>query len=286
MIPTLIGSSVAQINLLLDAVIATFLISGSVSWLYYSDRLLEFPLGVFGVALSTVIMPNLSRKFALQDPHPFSATLDWALRLALIITLPAAVGLAMLSTPILITLFQYDAFQLNDVEMASLSLSAYAAGLPAFIAVKVLAPGFYARQDTRTPVKVAIIAMVSNMAMNFIFVGVLLAMAFKGPHTGLALASSAAAYINAGLLYRGLRKQGVYQPETGWARVSFAVLFGCAAMAAAIWWQFGELSEWVDASATNRTISLCWLICLGVVVYGLAILSGGLRKHHLEKGAS
>jgi putative peptidoglycan lipid II flippase len=286
MIPTLVGSSVAQINLLLDAVIATFLISGSVSWLYYSDRLLEFPLGVFGVALSTVIMPNLSRKFAMQDPHAFSATLDWALRLALIITLPAAVGLVMLSTPILITLFQYDAFQLNDVEMASLSLSAYAAGLPAFIAVKVLAPGFYARQDTRTPVKVAIIAMVSNMAMNFIFVGVMLAMAFKGPHTGLALASSAAAYINAGLLYRGLRKQGVYQPEAGWVRVSLAVLFGCAAMAAAIWWQFGELNEWVDASATNRTISLCWLICLGVVVYGLAILSGGLRKHHLEKGAS
>ncbi len=211
MIPTLIGSSVAQINLLLDAVIATFLITGSVSWLYYSERLLEFPLGVFGVALSTVILPNLSRKFASQDPHAFSATLDWALRLALIVILPASLGLAMLSTPILITLFQYDAFQANDVEMASLSLSAYAAGLPAFIAVKVLAPGFYARQDTRSPVKIAIIAMVSNMGLNFIFVGVLLAMAFKGPHTGLALASSVAAYINAGMLYRGLRKQGAYR---------------------------------------------------------------------------
>jgi putative peptidoglycan lipid II flippase len=286
MIPTLVGSSVAQINLLLDAVIATFLISGSVSWLYYSDRLLEFPLGVFGVALSTVILPNLSRKFARQDPHAFSATLDWALRLALIITLPAALGLAMLSSPILITLFQYDAFQLSDVEMSSLSLSAYAAGLPAFIAVKVLAPGFYARQDTRTPVKIAIIAMVSNMGLNLIFVGVFLAMAFKGPHTGLALASSAAAYINAGLLYRGLRKQGAYQPEAGWARVNFAVLLGCAAMAAVIWWQYGELRVWVDASATHRTTRLCWLIFLGMVVYGVAILAGGLRKHHLEKGAS
>jgi putative peptidoglycan lipid II flippase len=286
MIPTLIGSSVAQINLLLDVVIATFLVSGSVSWLYYSDRLLEFPLGVFGVALSTVILPNLSRKFARQDPHAFSATLDWALRLALIITLPAALGLAVLSSPILITLFQYDAFRAHDVEMASLSLSAYAAGLPAFIAVKVLAPGFYARQDTRTPVKIAIIAMVSNMGLNFIFVGVLLFMSFEGPHMGLALASSVAAYINAGLLYRGLRKQGAYQPETGWARVSLAVLVGCAAMVAAIWWQFGQLGEWIDASAINRTMRLCWIIFLGIVVYGLATLSGGLRKHHLEKGAS
>jgi len=286
MIPTLIGSSVAQINLLLDAVIATFLITGSVSWLYYSERLLEFPLGVFGVALSTVILPNLSRKFASQDPHAFSATLDWALRLALIVILPASLGLAMLSTPILITLFQYDAFQANDVEMASLSLSAYAVGLPAFIAVKVLAPGFYARQDTRSPVKIAIIAMVSNMGLNFIFVGVLLAMAFKGPHTGLALASSVAAYINAGLLYSGLRKQGAYQPEPGWARVNLAVLLGCAAMGAAIWWQFGEPSAWIDASAMHRAVRLCWLIFLGAVVYGLTILLAGLRKHHLEKGSS
>ncbi len=149
MIPTLIGSSVAQVNLLLDMVIATFLVSGSVTWLYYSDRLLEFPLGVFGVALSTVILPNLSRKFAARSPQAFSATLDWALRLALIITLPAALGLAVLAKPILITLFQYQAFVLSDVEMSALSLAAYATGLPAFIAVKVLAPGYYARQDTR-----------------------------------------------------------------------------------------------------------------------------------------
>ena len=154
MIPTLIGSSVAQVNLLLDLVIATFLVSGSVSWLYYSDRLMEFPLGVFGVALSTVILPNLSRKFARRNPQAFSHTLDWALRLAMIITLPAAIGLAVLAAPILITLFQYGSFGANDVEMSALSLSAYAAGLPAFIAVKVLAPGFYARQDTKTDMHV------------------------------------------------------------------------------------------------------------------------------------
>ena len=286
MIPTLIGSSVAQVNLLLDLVIATFLVSGSVSWLYYSDRLMEFPLGVFGVALSTVILPNLSRKFARRDPHAFSATLDWALRLALVITLPAALGLALLSSPILITLFQYQAFQLSDVEMSALSLAAYAAGLPAFIAVKVLAPGFYARQDTKTPVKIAITAMVSNMALNFIFVGALLALAFKGPHMGLALASSVAAYVNAGLLFRGLRRQGSYVPEPGWGRVVAAVLIACAAMSAVVILQHGAIAEWAQASAFDRARRLTLLIGLGALVYAVALAAGGLRPRHLEKGAS
>jgi putative peptidoglycan lipid II flippase len=285
MIPTLIGSSVAQINLLLDIVIATFLVSGSVSWLYYSDRLLEFPLGVFGVALSTVILPNLSRKFAAQNPQAFSHTLDWAMRLAVIITLPAALGLAVLATPILITLFQYQAFQVSDVEMSALSLSAYAAGLPAFIAVKVLAPGFYARQDTKTPVKIAITAMVSNMVLNFVFVGALLLLDFRGPHTGLALASSAAAYINAGLLYHMLRKHGVYRPEPGWGRVLIAVMAACIAMVLALYWQYGDMSGWVGASAALRATHLTLLIGLGVFVYALALFAAGLRRRHLEKGS-
>jgi putative peptidoglycan lipid II flippase len=286
MIPTLIGSSVAQVNLLLDTVIATFLVAGSVSWLYYSDRLLEFPLGVFGVALSTVILPNLSRKFASQNPHGFSATLDWALRLAVIITLPAALGLAVLASPILVTLFQYGAFRMSDVDMSALSLSAYAAGLPAFIAVKVLAPGFYARQDTKTPVKIAITAMVSNMVLNLAFVASLLAIGFRGPHTGLALASSVAAYINAGLLYRMLRRQGVYQPESGWARVLPAVALGGAAMVAVLLWLIGEPAQWAEAGALSRALRLAWLIALGAAVYAVATLAGGLRLRHLEKGSS
>lgn len=286
MIPTLIGSSVAQINLLLDVVIATFLVSGSVSWLYYSDRLLEFPLGVFGVALSTVILPNLSRKFAQQNPAAFSHTLDWAMRLAVIITLPAALGLAVLAKPILITLFQYQAFEVSDVEMSALSLSAYAAGLPAFIAVKVLAPGFYARQDTKTPVKIAITAMVSNMVLNFAFVGLFLAFALRGPHTGLALASSTAAYINAGMLYHMLRKHGAYRPEPGWSRVWMAVLVACFAMVAALWWQYGDVADWVQASASLRATHLGLLIGLGVLVYAGVLFTAGLRKSHLEKGAT
>ena len=286
MIPTLVGSSVAQINLMLDVVIATFLVSGSVSWLYYSDRLLEFPLGVFGVALSTVILPNLSRKFASQNPQAFSHTLDWSLRLALIITLPAALGLAVLAAPILTTLFQYGEFQVSDVEMSALSLSAYAAGLPAFIAVKVLAPGFYARQDTRTPVKIAITAMVSNMVLNFIFVGSLLAVEFKGPHTGLALASSVAAYINAGLLYRMLRKQEVYRPEAGWGRVLLSVGVACGAMVASLLWQSGSLPLWIESDAPARATRLTLLILIGIAVYGIALVVGGLRRSHLEKGSS
>jgi len=286
MIPTLIGSSVAQINLLLDTVIATFLVSGSVSWLYYSDRLLEFPLGVFGVALSTVILPNLSRKFALQNPHEFSATIDWALRLGLIITLPAALGLAVLASPILVTLFQYEAFGMSDVAMSALSLSAYAAGLPAFIAVKVLAPGFYARQDTRTPVRIAITAMVSNMVLNLVFVAALLGIGFKGPHMGLALASSVAAYINAGLLYRMLRRHEVYRPEPGWGRVLLSVSVGGAAMAAVLAWQTADPQQWAAWGATSRGLRLGYLIVLGAVVYSLATLAGGLRIGHLEKGSS
>jgi putative peptidoglycan lipid II flippase len=285
MIPTLIGSSVAQVNLLLDMVIATFLVSGSVTWLYYSDRLLEFPLGVFGVALSTVILPNLSRKFASKNPQAFSATLDWALRLALIITLPAALGLMVLATPILITLFQYQAFQMSDVEMSALSLTAYAAGLPAFIAVKVLAPGFYARQDTKTPVKIAIIAMVSNMLLNFLFVGTLVAMQFKGPHTGLALASSVAAYINAGLLFRSLLRQGAYHPEPGWGRVSGAVGLGCFAMVGVLLWQYGEARHWAELAALARAGRLAVLIGSAMMIYGLMLMVGGLRKRHLEKGS-
>lgn len=285
MIPTLIGSSVAQVNLLLDSIIATFLAAGSVSWLYYSDRLMEFPLGVFGVALSTVILPNLSRKHAQQSQAAFSATIDWALRLAVLITLPAAVGLAVLAKPILITLFQYQAFQLEDVNMAALSLVAYAAGLPAFIAVKVLAPGFYARQDTKTPVKIAVIAMVSNMVLNLLFVGAMVFWHIQGPHAGLALASSAAAYINAGLLFYQLRKQGSYRPESGWFRVLLAVIFAVLMMAVYLIWQSDEPTLWAAETALFRGIKLLMLILFGALVFSVAAVLAGIRPRHLSKGA-
>jgi putative peptidoglycan lipid II flippase len=285
MIPTLFGSSVAQVNLLVDSIIATFLVTGSVSWLYYSDRLLEFPLGVFGIALATVILPNLSQKHAKASTVEFSATLDWALRLAVIVTVPAAVGLVILAAPILTTLFQYDAFQADDVRMSAYSLIAYCSGLPAFIAVKVLAPGYYARQDTRTPVKIAVTAMVTNMLLNLVFVGLLLRGGFEGPHAGLALASSAAAYLNAILLYRGLKKRQVYEPERGWIRVWVAVMLACTTMAALLLFMTHDIEGWLQASAALRVQNLALTIAFGVIVYVFVCMVAGLKKHDLLRGS-
>jgi putative peptidoglycan lipid II flippase len=285
MIPTLFGSSVAQVNLLVDSIIATFLVTGSVSWLYYSDRLLEFPLGVLGIALATVILPNLSQKHARASTAEFSATLDWALRLALIITVPAAVGLVILSGPILITLFQYDAFQPEDVRMSAYSLVAYSTGLPAFIAVKVLAPGYYARQDTSTPVKIAVAAMVTNMLLNLLFVGLLLSKGFEGPHAGLALASSASAYLNAILLYRGLRKRAVYVPERGWVRLWIAVTLACATMGALLIFMTHDTDSWLKAGVVLRVKNLSLTIAFGIIVYIFTCMVAGLKKHDLLRGA-
>jgi putative peptidoglycan lipid II flippase len=285
MIPTLIGSSVAQVNLLFDSIIATFLVAGSVSWLYYSDRLLEFPLGVLGIALATVILPNLSQKHAKASTAEFSATLDWALRLAVITTVPAAVGLVILAGPILITLFQYDAFQPEDVRMSAYSLVAYSVGLPAFIAVKVLAPGYYARQDTRTPVKIAIAAMVTNMLLNLLFVGLLLGRGFEGPHAGLALASSVAAYLNAILLYRGLRKRSVYVPEKGWIRLWVAVILACATMGSMLLFMTHDTESWFQATAFLRVRNLALSIAFGVIVYVFVCMLTGLKKHDLIRGS-
>lgn len=285
MIPTLFGSSVAQVNLLFDSIIATFLMTGSVSWLYYSDRLLEFPLGVFGVALATVILPSLSHKHAKASSAEFSATLDWALRLAIIITVPAAVGLTILSEPILITLFQYDAFKPEDVHMSSLSLMAYAVGLPAFIAVKVLAPGYYARQDTKTPVKIAIASMLTNMVLNLLFVGLLLHNHFEGPHAGLALASSVAAYLNAIMLYRGLRKREVFMPERGWLRLWVAITFGCITMGVLLVFMTRDINSWLQADMALRVKNLSLTIAFGALVFVFTSMISGLKKHDLVRGA-
>ena len=209
MLPALFGVSVTQLNLLLDTLIASFLVSGSISWLYYSDRLMEFPLGILGVGLATVILPNLSKKHATESPEGFSHVVDWALRWGLLLGLPSAVGLFVLAGPMIATLFQSELFDATDVAMSRQSLMAYSLGLLSFILIKVLAPGYYSRQDTRTPVRIAVIAMVANMVMNIILV-------FPLAHAGLALATSLSATLNAFLLYRGLRREGVSQPEAGW----------------------------------------------------------------------
>ncbi|TNF36246.1 MAG: murein biosynthesis integral membrane protein MurJ [Gammaproteobacteria bacterium] len=282
MIPAIVGSSVAQINLLLDTIIASFLVAGSVSWLYYSDRLVEFPLGVFGIALATVILPNLSQQHARQSREEFNKTLDWALKLVTLIAIPASLGLLILAGPLLATLFNYGAFDLHDAEMASLSLMAYSLGLPAFILIKVLAPGYYARQDTRTPVRIAITAMIANMVMNIAFVVPMVMLDIPGPHSGLALATSASAYLNAAMLYFGLRKQQVYQPLSGWGKHGLQLLLANGLMATFLLYFSPAIAIWNQWQLLERIGALLGFVSVAVIIYGLALLLFGFRPRQLH----
>jgi len=283
MIPAIIGSSVAQINLLFDTIIASFLVAGSVSWLYYSDRLVEFPLGVFGIALATVILPSLSKHHAQQSAEAFSHTLDWALRLVMMIALPATIGLFLLAGPLLATLFNYGAFSLHDAEMASMSLMAYALGLPAFIFIKILAPGYYARQDTKTPVRIAIKAMISNMFLNVLFVVPMILMELEGPHTGLALATSVSAYLNAWLLYLGLRQQNIYSPGPGWKPLWFYMAGANLAMTAFLLYFSPPLSSWNQWDLTSRITTLSGFVVAAAAIYFIAVFLLGFRPKQLRK---
>ncbi|MDS4020682.1 MAG: murein biosynthesis integral membrane protein MurJ [Candidatus Competibacter sp.] len=277
MLPALFGSSVAQVNLLIDTVLASFLVSGSVSWLYYSDRLVEFPLGIFGVALGTVILPKLSRHHASAETVHFSHTLDWALRWALLIGVPATVALILLSGPILSALFQYGEFDARDVAMSTRSLMAFALGLVAFMLIKVLAPGFYARQDTRSPVKYGLIAMGANTALVLMLIWPL-------AHAGLALATSLAAFLNAGLLFFNLRRRDIYQPRAGWVKFLAQLAAANLAMGLILWFGAGSLEHWLNASARERLWHLIWLLVAGGGGYLLAVLAVGIRPRHLLHG--
>ena len=265
--PAVIGSSVAQVNLLFDTLIASFLVTGSVSWLYYSDRLVEFPLGVFGIALSTAILPSLSRSHAAAAGERFAATLDQALRWACLVGVPAALGLGVLAGPIIATLFHYQAFGATDTRMAALSLMAYSAGLPAFILVKILAPGFYARQDTRTPVRIAVIAMVTNTVLNLLLVLLWLRLHWTGPHAALAMATAFSSMLNALLLYRRLRRDAVYAPAPGWGRVLGRVALAGGAMVLVLWSLAGPLASWLQLDGLTRVTRLLGIIGAGAVTY-------------------
>ncbi|MEN8168396.1 MAG: murein biosynthesis integral membrane protein MurJ, partial [Pseudomonadota bacterium] len=275
MIPALFGVSVSQLNLLLDTLIASFLVSGSISWLYYSDRLMEFPVGILGVALGTVILPNLSRKHAEKSPEAFSATLDWALRVMVLLGIPAAVGLTLLAGPMLTTLFYSDAFNDQDVAMSSRSLMAYAPGLLAIILIKVLAPGFYAQQDTRTPVRIGIIAMLVNMLLNLLLV-------FPLAHAGLALATTLSSALNAYLLYRGLLTTGIYRPDKGWAGILARVALAAASMGVLIFLGRGEMASWFAMGGWERIGNLALWIVLAAAVYFLVLYLSGIRPRHFR----
>jgi len=277
MVPALFAVSVTQINLLLDTVLASFLATGSISWLYYSDRLMEFPLGILGVALGTVLLPKLSQEQAHDDPGRFRRTLDWGVRMAVTFGLPAAVGLAVLAGPMIATLFLSDVFTPDDVRMARQSLMAYSLGLLAFILIKVLAPAYYAQQDTRTPVRIGMIAMAANMVFN-------LALIFPLQHAGLALATSLSAYLNVWLLWRGLRQSGIHEPGAGWGRLWLQVVLACVAMGGLLWFASSDLDAWMQLGIGSRAIRLVGWIGLGIAVYFAVLLLFGWRPREVLQG--
>ncbi|HEX5314938.1 MAG TPA: murein biosynthesis integral membrane protein MurJ [Gammaproteobacteria bacterium] len=283
MVPVMFGASVTQLNLLVDTVIASFLASGSVSWLYYSDRLMEFPLGVFAVALGTIILPGLAGHHVRGEHDRYSAMLDRALRLTAFAMPAAAIALIVLAGPLVATLFGYGKFSDHDVAMTRASLVTYAAGLTAFSLVKVLLPAWYARQQTRKPVRIGILAVGVNLVFNGALVVPWALTGGVAPHAGLALATSLAAVVNAALLWRGLR--GIYRPLRGWTPFLLRIAAGCVAMAAGLVWAQSRLSQWLNWRAEERVLHLVLLVlggaCLYLVVLGLA----GLRPRHLRLGA-
>ena len=285
MVPALFGSSVAQINLLLNTLIASFLTVGSMSWLYYSDRFVELPLAIIGVAIGTVILPKLSGDHANKDPEKFSATLDSATRFALMIGIPAMVGLMLLAKPIMAFALDNDVNGWHDVEMSSMSLISYAIGLPAFILVKVLAPGFYSRQDTKTPVKIGIISVVSNIILSALIVYPWVQLGYVAPHAGLALAVAIAGYINAGLLYYQLRKQNIYQlqPDSRslWLNNILKIEVALIFMMLVIWWLNPMDSWWQDAGFVGKIFELLFLVIAAVIVYMGSLFLMGVRKRNL-----
>ena len=277
MVPGIIGSSAAQINLLVDTMLASFLVTGSVTWLFYSDRLMEFPLGVFAIALSTVILPSLSRSHANGADEEFSATLDWGLRGILLIGIPSAVGLIVLARPILATLFQHGDFTAADVDMAGLSLMAYAIGLPGFMLIKVLAPAFYSRKDPRTPVRIAIIALGVTLVLNLSFVLGMLRLGIPGAHAGLALATSLGAWVNAGLLFRHLYREGIYRPVPGWPRYALQVLFAVAVLTGILLAGVPGVDDWLARDAMGRVLWLLLWVAAGIAAYFMVLRLSGVR---------
>jgi putative peptidoglycan lipid II flippase len=275
--PAILGVSATQINLLLDTLVASFLVSGSVSWLYYSDRLVELPQGLLGVAIGTAILPHLAAGHLDHDRDGFSRTLDWALRWVVLLGLPATLGLMILAKPLVFTLFEHDEFSDHDTEMASRSLIAYAAGLPGAIAVKALASGFSARRDVRTPLRYGLYAIAANgvLAPALAF----LLAPYGWGHAGLAAATAAATSLNAALLLRKLLAEGSYRPDASWRRYGTHLVIANIAMGALLT-QALE-SPWADASVSERILRLGLWIAAGFAVYLVSLLLAGLRPRHL-----
>lgn len=274
MLPAVFSVSVAQVNMLVNTFLASFLITGSVSWLYFSDRLMEFPVGVFGVALATVVLPSLSKEHTSGDSESFSAMMDWALRWVIVIAVPATFGLLILAKPLLTSIFQYNAFTTEDVIQSAIALEAFAIGVCGFIFVKVLAPGFFARQDTKTPMKIGIISVVVNIILSVILVRFM-------AHAGLALAISLAAWVNAFLLLMVLIRRKVYRPQPGWWWFLFRITIAVALMCLCLVLLNQPAQVWFDKTLVQRIVALSILVGAGAGSYFLSLVVLGFRPRQL-----
>ena len=277
--PAVFGVSIAQLSLLINTIFASFLETGSVSWLYYADRLMEFPTGILGVALGTILLPSLAKSHADRAHDEYSQLLDWGLRLTWMLALPAAVALAVLSVPLVATLFRYGAFTAHDLWMTRDALVAYSVGLLGLILIKVLAPGFYARQNIKTPVKIAIITLFATQALNLIFIWHL-------RHAGLALAISLGACLNASLLYYYLRRHNVYQPQPGWLLFMLKLVLAVSAMAAILWFGMGAQVAWLDYRFHEKLLRLSLLVTAGATTYFAVLWLLGIRPRDFLRRAT
>jgi putative peptidoglycan lipid II flippase len=276
MAPAAFGVSISQISLVINTIFASFLVTGSVSWLYYADRLMEFPAGVLGVAVGTILLPSLSRYHADANHEEYARLLDWGLRITVLLAVPAAAALAVLALPFIATLFHYGRFGAEDVWMTRQALVAYSVGLVGMILVKILAPGFYARQNIVTPVKIGVLTLVATQGMNLAFIGPL-------KHAGLALAIGLGACLNAGLLYRVLRRQGIYLPQPGWPVFLLKVAASVGFMAVVLFTTMGQEAWWLSATWRLKVPAALGLVALGAAVYGACLLAFGFRPRDFSR---
>lgn len=278
MLPAILGVSVSQISLIINTIFASFLVAGSVSWMYYADRLMELPSGVLGVALGTILLPSLAKTYASQDRKEYSRLLDWGLRLCFLLVLPCAVALALLAEPLTVSLFQYGKFSAHDALMTQRALIAYSVGLLGIILVKVLAPGFYAQQNIRTPVRIAVFTLVVTQLLN-------LALIFPLQHAGLALAIGLGACLNAGLLYWKLRAQRLFQPQPGWVLFLAKLVVAVLVMAAALFGLMQFMPTWDEGVMLVRLLRLGGLVTVGVFAYFGMLLLLGFRIRDFSRRA-
>ncbi|MNS77835.1 putative peptidoglycan biosynthesis protein MurJ [compost metagenome] len=278
MLPAILGVSVSQISLIINTIFASFLVAGSVSWMYYADRLMELPSGVLGVALGTILLPTLAKTYANKDREEYSRILDWGLRLCFLLVLPCTLALAILAEPLTVALFQYGKFTAVDAAMTQKALIAYSVGLLAIILVKVLAPGFYAQQNIRTPVKIAVFTLVCTQLFNLALIGPL-------AHAGLALAISLGACLNAGLLFWKLRSQQLFQPQPGWAMFLLKLVLAVGLMSAVLLAGMHYLPAWEQGNMLERLVRLGALVLAGVVTYFGCLYLCGFRPRHFARKA-